>query len=66
MKSRPLTLTLAHFPNLKKKTLQTTILPQFMKTAVSRKTEMGLKVATLGTDEIGAVLGLNSSVRGNC
>ena len=60
MKSRPLTLTLAHFSNLKKKA------PEFMKTAVSRETEMGLKVATLGTDETGAVLGLNSSVRGNC
>ena len=66
MKSRPLTLTLAHFPNLKKRPFKTTILPQFMKTAVSRETEMGLKVATLGTDETGAILGLNSSVRGNC
>ena len=65
MKSRPLTLTLAHFTNLKKKA-KITILPQFMKTAVSRETEMGLKVTTLGTDETGTVLGLNSSVRGNC
>ena len=37
-----------------------------MKMAVSRETEMGLKVATLGTDETAAVLGLNSSLRGNC
>ena len=60
MKSRPLTLTLAHFPNLKKKALQNHHFAQFMKTAVSRETEMGLKVATLGTDETGAVLGLKS------
>ena len=57
--------TLVHVPNLKKKAIQTTILPQFVRTAVSRETEMGLKDATLVTDETGTVLGLISSASGN-
>ena len=58
MKSRPLTLTLAHFPNLKKKALQN---HHFR----SREAETGLKVAALGGDETGKVSGLISGISGN-
>ena len=65
MKCRPLTLTLAHLPNLKKKALfKTTIFVRFVRTVGSREAETGLKVAALGGDETGKVSGLISSISG--